>query len=365
MIKKKIFLIGNFSFLKSNSMNNYSLLYKNTLKKKLNIRLIRPSKIMTNLNINNKNILKWFGYVDNYILFGFKLLLLIKKTDIVHICNHSNSIFYPFIRSKNILITCHDLINIKRAINVKNNNYPKLSLTGHIYQYLIVYFLNKFKKIICVSKNTQNELIKYLNIKKKNTEVIYNSIDINFIKNKKNFIAKSDFKYFLHVGNNNFYKNKLGLINIFYELLKYKKFSNHKLILAGKKNSIELDYLIKKLFLKKKVINIISPSFSKLSKLYLDAEALIFPSHEEGFGIPLIEAQYFGCLVITSNKMPMKEILKKSCIYISPNNFFQSAKLIKKNYFKKKRLINLGIKNSNNFNIKKISNQYLKLYNQF
>ena len=190
--------------------------------------------------------------------------------------------------------------------------------------------------------------------------VIY-SIDKQFMGIKKKPL-KFKFKYFLHVGNNNFYKNKSGLIKIFNELIKYKKFINYKLILAGKKNSKDIKNIINKFSLEKKVLNIVNPSFNKLARLYMGAEALIFPSHEEGFGIPLIEAQYFECLVVTTNKMPMKEILGKSCIYINPKNLSKSAKLIYKNYYKKKKLIQLGKLNASNYYFDRISNKYLELY---
>ena len=36
---------------------------------------------------------------------------------------------------------------------------------------------------------------------------------------------------------------------------------------------------------------------------------LLFPSKDEGLGIPIIEAQYFGCRVLTTDKEPMRSLV--------------------------------------------------------
>jgi hypothetical protein len=44
----------------------------------------------------------------------------------------------------------------------------------------------------------------------------------------------SDAEYFLHVGGNQWYKNRLGVMKIFAALRKYPRYKNAKLIMAGK-----------------------------------------------------------------------------------------------------------------------------------
>ena len=43
---------------------------------------------------------------------------------------------------------------------------------------------------------------------------------------------------------------------------------------------------------------------------YQNALALIHPSLSEGFGLPIIEAVYFGCPIIASNISVFQELLK-------------------------------------------------------
>lgn len=57
-----------------------------------------------------------------------------------------------------------------------------------------------------------------------------------------------------------------------------------------------------------------------LSALYAGANALIFPSFYEGFGIPVLEAMSLGVPVVTSNKGSLKELAKKGALLVNELN---------------------------------------------
>ena len=52
----------------------------------------------------------------------------------------------------------------------------------------------------------------------------------------------------------------------------------------------------------------------------MKAEALIFPSLNEGFGFPPLEAMKLGCSVITSNNLAIKEAVGNCGFYFDPND---------------------------------------------
>jgi glycosyltransferase involved in cell wall biosynthesis len=52
--------------------------------------------------------------------------------------------------------------------------------------------------------------------------------------------------------------------------------------------------------------------------LYNQASALLFPSHAEGFGWPILEALACGCPVITTNRPPMTEVGGQAVTTIPP-----------------------------------------------
>lgn len=55
-----------------------------------------------------------------------------------------------------------------------------------------------------------------------------------------------------------------------------------------------------------------------LAVLYSKAEALIYPSLYEGFGMPVIEARAHGCRVVTTDSPELREAGGKEAIYIEP-----------------------------------------------
>ncbi|RWS92593.1 glycosyltransferase, partial [Raoultella ornithinolytica] len=69
-------------------------------------------------------------------------------------------------------------------------------------------------------------------------------------------------------------------------------------------------------------------SDEKLVFLYSTSLAYIIPSRIEGFGIPALEAQKFGCPVISSNTGSLPEILKESAIFFNPEDPKELASLI-------------------------------------
>jgi glycosyltransferase involved in cell wall biosynthesis len=57
-----------------------------------------------------------------------------------------------------------------------------------------------------------------------------------------------------------------------------------------------------------------------LRSLYQRAQALIFPSLYEGFGIPPLEAMSFGCPVIASDIAPVREVCGDAALYFDPSD---------------------------------------------
>ncbi|CAA6696210.1 MULTISPECIES: glycosyltransferase family 1 protein [unclassified Lentimonas] len=59
-------------------------------------------------------------------------------------------------------------------------------------------------------------------------------------------------------------------------------------------------------------------SDSELMQLYREASGLIYPSIEEGFGLPVVEAFKLGCPVITSNRSCLPEIAGDAALLVDP-----------------------------------------------
>jgi glycosyltransferase involved in cell wall biosynthesis len=82
------------------------------------------------------------------------------------------------------------------------------------------------------------------------------------------------------------------------------------LVLCGPHDyfSKKIDALVKEKSLEHKVSRISDSTLEERAYLYSHAIALIHPSMNEGFGLPLLEAAYFGCPAIVSDIPVFREV---------------------------------------------------------
>jgi len=94
-------------------------------------------------------------------------------------------------------------------------------------------------------------------------------------------------------------------------------------------------------------------SDAQVHALYNKAEAYIFPSLFEGFGLPILEAMACGCPVITSNVSSMPEIAGDAALLIDPNDLEEMTDAILK--VATDRELNKQLRQNGNQRIKKFS----------
>ena len=102
----------------------------------------------------------------------------------------------------------------------------------------------------------------------------------------------------------------------------------------------------------------------ELQALYSGALALLFPSREEGFGWPVLEAQACGCPVITSNRAPMTEIAGDAALFIDVESPELAAQTIAEQISSLPSLREAGFRNLDRFATDKIIDSYLAFYEQ-
>ena len=87
--------------------------------------------------------------------------------------------------------------------------------------------------------------------------------------------------------------------------------------MIGEEPSNELTNLHQKSIFKEDIHFITNLSDKYINNAYSGAICLLFPSLDEGFGWPIIEAMASGCPVITTNRAPMNEIGGRAAFYIN------------------------------------------------
>jgi glycosyltransferase involved in cell wall biosynthesis len=103
-------------------------------------------------------------------------------------------------------------------------------------------------------------------------------------------------------------------------------------------------------------------SHEELRALYARATALLFPSLQEGFGWPLIEAQACGCPVFTSDLAPMNEIGGPGACYVDPRDPEAMAKAIEQAAGRSEEMRVLGLENAQRFSAAQMMANYLAAY---
>jgi glycosyltransferase involved in cell wall biosynthesis len=168
--------------------------------------------------------------------------------------------------------------------------------------------------------------------------------------------------FLLYVGNAYDYKNLYRLVEAF-RLLK-PDFPDLKLVLAGK-----IDYFYSKL--QDWVGNdpsVIFPGFvndSQLVWLYQNAEAFVFPSLAEGFGLPPLEAMAHGTPVLSSNASCMPEVLGDTAIYFDPTdtkNMAETIEALLNSPEEQERLRRLGPEQTRKYSWQRMAKETLAQY---
>jgi glycosyltransferase involved in cell wall biosynthesis len=332
----RILLVGNYSLDRQPSMLRYAdMLCEQMTLRGHHVEAIRPRPIV-GCWVRRGVLRKWLGYVDKYVFFLFELRRRARAFDLVHVCDHSNSMYLAHMGGRPASITCHDLLAIESA----RGRYPqqKISFTGRVLQRWILRHLAGARDVVCVSAHTASELAALASGAAQRVTVISNALNpgcapasAEAVRRVREQIGMGrDEPYLLHVGAEVWYKNRSGAVRIFQLLQRLRLGSacSLRLVMAGQPLTGELRDFIRANLPEGSVIEISHPGDDVLWALYSGATALLFPSWQEGFGWPVIEAQRCGCPVIVSNRAVMTEVAGAAALYIDPADEPGAAALI-------------------------------------
>ena len=141
---------------------------------------------------------------------------------------------------------------------------------------------------------------------------------INYAISDKFYPEKKEigFKYILHVATIEPRKNQINMIKAFKKFnLKYPEY---KLVMVGQKGWKYEEIEKEMMSLGKDLLYIDGLTPDELRVFYSNAELFCFPSFNEGFGLPPIEAMACGCPVLSSDIDVHKEIQKDAATYCDP-----------------------------------------------
>lgn len=283
-------------------------------------------------------------YTNSGVLNRIKNILYVYKNfanEVIHITGHDHYIAFGRKKQQTIL-TIHDIEFIKRSKGIKRFLLKKLWMDWPIANAGVITTISEFSKKEILSLNNYKTPIK----------VIYNPLTLPIQPKEKLFNTACP--NILHIGT----KENKNLPR----LIKALEGINCQLTIIG-----TISFKIKEL-LSNHQINYISKknlSNEEMILEYENCDLLTFISTYEGFGLPIIEAQAIGRVVISSNTSSIPEIARDSALLVDPFNIKEIRNGIENlinNETLRSNYINLGFENIKRFQPQEIANKYLQLY---
>lgn len=366
-------LIQHLHFLQKPEKFQLGIFYQPSLKNWLKRDFTFPSLLPNYYKLNESEAQARFFFpypvrISDWLVNNFPQvfpLLLDKPLKDDQIFHGTNFTVYPD-RSTLKVMTLYDLTFLK---------YPQYvdRVVAKYYQ-RVRQCLQWTDSIIAISESTKQDAIKYLDISPEKifvtplasryTKDYFKGCDIAILKTKVNY--NFDIPYLLFVSTIEPRKNIITLVKAF-SYLKEKYKIEHNLVLIGKKgwrygaifeaiaNSVynknihHLDYLSDEL----------------LALFYQLAEVFVYPSHYEGFGLPVLEAMNLGTPVVCSNTSSLPEIVGNAGLQINPDNPLELAEAIEQvinNSQLQQDLRTKGYQQASNFSWEKTAKKTLQSY---
>lgn len=177
----------------------------------------------------------------------------------------------------------------------------------------LAFSLRRNASVVTITNYSRKQIEKYLNLPKLSIEVVYpatNLLAVPTVTTRK-MLSKP---YFLHVGVMEKRKNLLTLIKAFKQFLEGQN-SNFYLVLVGqrgpRKDMDDYDAIIAEIKSSNLEDKVILPGYvsrEELDSYYRHAFGYIFPSLNEGFGMPVLEAFSYQLPVIISRQGALMEV---------------------------------------------------------
>lgn len=236
---------------------------------------------------------------------------------------HSPDFVLPPVGAARSILTVHDLAFLL---------YPECA-DARLRAYLektVPRSVQRADYVVADSENTRNDVICLLGVPPERVTVVPGGVDPAFkpvtdparlAAFRQSIGLDDDTPYILFIGVIEPRKNLMGLIEAF-DILKSRRPLPHKLVVAGRRGWLS-DATMERAERSLYRNEIIFPGFipeGEIATLYSAAESFAFPSHYEGFGLPVLEAMACGTPVVASRASSLPEIVGDAGMQVDPDD---------------------------------------------
>lgn len=302
------------------------------------------------------------GFKSYWRTWGIKRELRKHKIQLFHGLSHEIPIGIQRMGIKSV-VTIHDLVF---------KHYPDYFpwMDRQIYDFKFRYACKNSDRIIAISESTKRDIIEFYNIPAEKIEVIYQSCHERFMQEKPPKMIESVLNkynlpedYFFYVGSITERKNLLGIVQAI-ELLPDDLKLPLVVIGEGKAYKTKVQEYIARQGLERWFL-FIKADFEDMPAIYQQAKIFIYPSHYEGFGIPVLESLFSKTPVITSNVSSLPEAGGPDSWLVNPAKPAQIAEGIQKiltdDAFRE-QMIEKGFAYAQQFRGEPLTEQLMELY---
>jgi glycosyltransferase involved in cell wall biosynthesis len=226
------------------------------------------------------------------------------------------------------LTPCRSIVTIHDCIHLMFPEYLPGKL-AHLYAQLFFWVAaNRSARVLTVSEASKRDIVRFFPIPSDKVDVIYNAIDDRFseppdaaqLDQVRERYQLHD-RFLLYSGNVKPHKNLERLIDAFARLQSAGG-SDIKLLITGSEISryATLRRAVHRYNLHKHVRFLGFLTADTLAALYHLADAFVFPSLYEGFGLPPLEAMATGTPVLTSNVSSLPEVVGDAALLVDPRD---------------------------------------------
>lgn len=219
--------------------------------------------------------------------------------------------FLNLLGGKPFVATFYDATNERYA-----EQYPRI-YGGHYETRKAV--LQQATRIIAISEFSKQELLRYFRVESDKVDVIHLGTTLDQQRTAAAELPRPlAAPYLLFVGKRDFYKNFDAFFRAIRPLL--HRYPDLHLICAGSGHFHPSEQA---LFQSAKLTDRVHyRPFTDVTllNLYQHAEAFVFPSLNEGFGIPILEAFVGNCPAVLSDRSSLPEVAADAAVYFDPED---------------------------------------------
>lgn len=251
----------------------------------------------------------------------FALPVLLRRLDVDVLFSPENS--------APLAVPCRSVLGVQMMMMFTMPEYFPSRVRRAYFRRVMRRAARRADRVVCVSESIRREVMRYLRVPAEKTVVIPEA-PASFFRplepqRARETVAREygiHSRFYLCVAIMAPYKNLLRLVDAFAKACRHPEVE-HELALAGGDDAWpgyrqSVARRVQELGLKGRVRFLGPVEHDELPALYSAADALVFPSLCESFGLPVVEAMACGCPVVTSNYTCLPETAGGAALLVDP-----------------------------------------------